>query len=396
MINIVSMEKRTRLYLKDSKGNTRFWEIFLLEGKGGKCWEIHHRYGVIGGKVTEPIPREVCGTDGYKKAFTKMNAEIKKKRLLGFQESVKKSVVRGSVFGPMGAHKLDDFAHKLRFPVMVQRKYDGYRCMARIAADGEVTLLSKNMKPFAHLNHIRDQLKEILRGGESQEIYLDGELYSHGLKLNEIARLIMKRRELTPEEEEASHAISFHVFDMIDPQYPGVTFSDRFGRLKEIFRGWAKTFNTKHSTVQVVPGEMAKDLDEVYRLNDQYLMEGYEGVIVRNMDGLYQYKKKSYDVLRTKEFKHGEFEIVGGKIGMGSYRSTVIWELKCKRSELGGGSHKSFYAIQMGSAEERAQICGEFKKSPGKFVGKMVRVKYLMIDDYGCVLRNPIVEGFAG
>jgi DNA ligase 1 len=383
-----------KLYLKDSKGNTRFWEIFLREGP--KCWEIHHRYGLIGGKVTEPIPREVCGSDGRKKAITKMNAEIKKKRLLGFQESAKKSVVRGSVFGPMGAHKLDDFAHKLRFPVMVQRKYDGYRCMAKIGADGDITLLSKNMKPFAHLNHIRDRLKEILWGQEilrGQEIYLDGELYSHGLKLNEIARLIMKRRELTPEEEAESHAISFHIFDMIDPQHPDLPFSERFRRLKKILRGPSKIRQTLLiPSVQIVSGEMAKDLDEVYRLNDQYLMEGYEGVIVRNMDGLYQYKKKSYDVLRTKKFKHGEFEIVGGKIGTGSYRSTVIWELKCRGE--GAGSHKSFHAIQMGSAGEREGICAEFKKNPGKFVGKMVRVKYLMIDDYGCVLRNPIVEGF--
>lgn len=385
------MENQLKLYLKDSKGNTRFWEIYL-EKAGGKCWKIHHKYGIIGGKVTEPIPREVCGADGadaYKKALTKMNAEIKKKRLLGFQESMKKSVVRGSVFGPMGAHKLDDFPHKLHFPVMVQRKYDGYRCMARIGSNGDITLLSKSMKPFAHLQHIRDQLKEILRGrggGGGGEIYLDGELYSHGLKLNEIARLIMKRRELTPDEEAASRAISFHVFDLVDPQQPDLTFSERFARLKEFLR--AKTLNTKRSTIQLVEGKMAKNIDEVYRLNDQYLMEGYEGVIVRNMDGLYQYKKKSYDVLRTKEFKHGEFEIVGGKIGTGSYSSTVIWELRCQKSR----SRKSFYAIQMGSAEERARVCEEFKKNPGRFMGKMARVKYLMIDDYGCVLRNPIVE----
>ena len=393
MINIVSMENQTKLYLKDSKGNTRFWEIYL-EKAGIKCWKIHHKYGIIGGKVTEPIPREVCGPDGtdgsdaYKKALTKMNAEIRKKRLLGFQESVKKSVVRGSVFGPMGAHKLDDFPHKLRFPVMVQRKYDGYRCMARIGSDGQVTLLSKSMKPFAHLHHIHDQLKGILRGKGMGEIYLDGELYSHGLKLNEIARLIMKRRVLTADEEAASRAISFYVFDLVDPQHPDMTFSERFGRLKEILRGKANTLNLKRSGIQLVEGKIAQNLDEVYRLNDQYLMEGYEGVIVRNMDGIYQYKKKSYDVLRTKEFKHGEFEIVGGKIGTGSYSSTVIWELRCQNSS----SRKSFYAIQMGSAEERARVCAEFKKNPGRFVGKMARVKYLMIDDYGCVLRNPIVE----
>ncbi len=381
---------KTSLYLKDSKGNIRFWEISI--GKASSdCVKIHHRYGVLGGKITEPIPREVCGENAEKKALTKMNAEIKKKRLLGFQEKIEKSVVRGSVFGPMGAHKLDDFAHKLRFPVMVQRKYDGYRCMARIggggkgANGGKVDLLSKSMKPFAHLQHIRDRLEEIA-GKLNGEIYLDGELYSHGLKLNEIAKLIMKRRELTPDEVAASRAISFHVFDLVDPSSPDAPFSERHHRLKEILRGGGGK-----GPVMMVEGTMAKSLDEVHRLNDKYLMEGYEGVIVRNMDGLYQYKKKSYDVLRTKEFKHGLFEILGGKIGTGSYSSTVIWELRCS----GSNSRKSFYAIQMGSAVERAKVCGEFKKSPGKFVGRRVRVKYLMIDDYGCVLRNPIVEGFA-
>jgi DNA ligase-1 len=315
-----------------------------------------------------------------------MSAEIKKKRLLGFQETVQKSVVRGSVFGPMGAHKLDDFEHKLIYPVMVQRKLDGFRCIAHFDERGSVTLYSKSMKPFTHLDHIKRDLKE--RFG-LKNTYFDGELYSHGLKLNEISKLVMKRRELEEAEREESKKINYMLFDLILENVP---FQERYAQLESYFRKSRSKSKDKDMalSIQLVTCTSAKNKSEVYKLNDAYLLEGYEGVIVRNKSGLYLFKKKSYDVLRTKEFKHGIFTILGGKEGSGTYSGTLIWELKCNKSS----SKKSFNAIQMGSLQERKSIFDQYQKDPQSFIGKQVKVKYLMIDDYGCVLRNPIVEEF--
>jgi ATP-dependent DNA ligase len=216
-----------------------------------------------------------------------------------------------------------------------------------------------------------------------KNVYLDGELYSHGLKLNVISSLVMKKRELTSKELEDSKKIVYMVFDTL-VEYS--TFEQRFQLLKSYF----KNKSSKANYIKIVDCLIAKNKEEVYKLNDKYLMDGYEGIIVRNKSGLYVYKKKSYDVLRTKEFKHGLFTIVGGKIGTGSYTNTIIWELKCNKSN----SKKNFNAIQSGTEYERKKIYNAFQKNPYDFIGKKVKVKYLDIDDYGCIIRNPIVQEF--
>ncbi len=361
--------KKIKLYLE-----RRFWEISLVQEKNTELF-LHRSYGIIGKKVTTSPPRRV---ESERKCLTKMNAEIKKKKLLGFTEKLKDRVSRGSVFGPMGAHKLDDFEHKLIYPVMVQRKLDGFRCIARFDEDGKVTLYSKSMKPYAHLDHIKSELEKRFA---LRNVSLDGELYSHGLPLNEISKLVMKRRPLSDVEQEDAKKIVYMVFDTI---LENVVFEERYRTLLKLFHKRSGFY------IQLVTCEVAKSKEEVYHLNQKYLIEGYEGVIVRNKNGLYLYKRRSYDVLRTKEFKHGTFTILGGKEGEGSYRKTLIWELKCAHSN----SHKSFYAIQMGSLGERRKIFEKFQKNQNDFIGKKVKVKYLTMDDYGCILRNPIVESF--
>ncbi len=371
--------KEITLYLKNEKNQTRFWTIYLTKDKDKNKEEpiyyIYTSYGLLDGKITNPAPRKM---DSEKKAITKVNALIKKKKLLGFQEEIKKVVTRGSVLGPMGAHKLDDFEHKLIYPVMVQPKLDGFRCIAYFDEHGKVTLYSKSMKPFVHLYHIKEELEHTFK---LKNVYLDGELYSHGLKLNIISSLVMKKRELSAEELEDSKKIVYMVFDTLVEH---TTFESRFQLLKSYF----KKIASKVNYIQLVDCVIAKNKEEVYKLNDTYLMNGYEGIIVRNKSGLYVYKKKSYDVLRTKEFKHGIFTIINGKTGTGSYSNTIIWELKCNKSN----SKKSFHAIQSGTELERKKIYDAFQKNRNDFIGKKVKVKYLDIDDYGCIIRNPIVE----
>ncbi len=367
--------KEVTYYLKNDKNQTRFWTIYLTKDIKENIYYIHTSYGLLDGKVTNPLPRKM---DSEKKAITKMNDLIKKKKLLGFQEEIQKVVTRGSILGPMGAHKLDDFEHKLVYPVMVQPKLDGFRCIAHFDESGKVTLYSKSMKPFVHLYHIKKELEDTFK---LKNVYLDGELYSHGLKLNMISSLVMKKRELSSEELEDSKKIVYMVFDTLIEH---TNFETRFKLLKSYF----KSISSKINYIQLVDCVIAKNKSEVYKLNDKYLMEGYEGIIVRNKNGLYLYKKKSYDVLRTKEFKHGIFTIIDGKTGTGSYSNTIIWELLCNKSN----SKKSFYAIQSGTELERKKIYSAFQKNRNDFIGKKVKVKYLDIDDYGCIIRNPIVE----
>ena len=63
---------------------------------------------------------------------------------------------------PKGAHKLDDFFLKLIYPVCVQRKLDGYRCLAHFNKSiHKFDLFTRTMKSYSHLPHIREELLKI-------------------------------------------------------------------------------------------------------------------------------------------------------------------------------------------------------------------------------------------
>ena len=107
-----------------------------------------------------------------------------------------------------------------------------------------------------------------------------------------------------------------------------------------------------------------------------------KGIIIRNYDGVYKLNGKSYDVLRSKEFKTEYFKIVDAKKGLGSQENSVIWILQCMIN-----TKKTFNAIPYGSIKEREFWLKNYKK----YLNKMVKVKYITKDNNGCVVRNPIV-----
>ena len=353
-----------KLFSLNEDGKERFWHIWIQEkGKGNgefSRFVIHRQYGIIGGKITEPEPKIM---NDLKKTITAVNALWRKKKELGFYEYGQQNPLKkNEVIRPMGAHKLDDHYHKIIYPACVQKKLDGFRCLAN-----NTTLYSKSMKPFIYLIHIK---KELALLKLNTNIYLDGELYEYGLGLHEISSLV----------HHEGLEISYYIFDMFDLKKMKLPFYMRYAYLESLFR------NQKFKYLKLVHCVSVNNYNKVLDLNNKYLLEGYEGVIVRNRNGLYKLNSKSYDVLRTKEFKKGKFMIIGAKEGSGTQSGAIIWQLKCQKS-----GH-SFFAIPVGSVNERIKIYKEYILKPSLYIGKYARVKYLELTNDGCVSRNPIVE----
>ncbi len=366
------------LYLNRDNGRKRFWKIQLEENKKDGEFLIKREYGLENGKktITNPIKMK-----DKKKALTKVSLLFRKKKEEGFYESKNKTrnlITKSSVIRPMGAHKLNDFEHKLFYPVLVQRKLDGYRCLSTYDKKNKmVKLYSRKMKEYHHLNHIRDELKRI-KLFIKEDVYFDGELYDHELGLHEIGSIVRKQH-ITNENRQKMKKIKYYLFDLFMPdKINEQTFEERYRILELIFK------NHKFEYLELVRCVECDDLSCVEKENEKYLMEGYEGVIVRNKNGLYKWNKKSYNVLRTKEFKRGEFLIIGAKQGEGQQEGAIIWHCEC-----GNGS---FWAIPEGTIEERRKMFDNYFKNPKGYIGKIAIVKYLEKDKSGCVTRNPIVE----
>jgi ATP-dependent DNA ligase len=341
------------------------WHIWIDKKKDGIY--IIREYGQLNGKITK-ISKKMSISE--KRVMTEVSFLFKKKKESGFTDKLN-NVNKSVIIKPMGAHKLEDHKHKIIYPALVQRKLDGFRCLANKAE-----LYSKNMKPFHFLHHIRSEIKKL---NLPDSIYLDGELYSYGRPLREISSSVMKKYASAEEEEQMKH-IEYHIFDIIDLNHMDFTFFERYKNLEKLLK------NKGLHYLKLVICHEVKTYEDVIKLNEIYLYEGYEGIIVRNKNGIYKLNSKSYDVLRTKEFKKNYFMIVGAKEGTGTQKGAIIWKLKCLHGD------KTFWAIPIGTIPERIKLYNDFKRKKKIYIGKMAYIKYLEIDKDGCVTRNPIVE----
>jgi ATP-dependent DNA ligase len=64
---------------------------------------------------------------------------------------------------------------------------------------------------------------------------------------------------------------------------------------------------------------------EVDTWNAYYVNLGYEGVMVRNMDAVYEYGHRSGNLIKNKSFEDKEFVVTGFGSGEGSYSDCVKW-----------------------------------------------------------------------
>ena len=106
--------------------------------------------------------------------------------------------------------------------------------------------------------------------------------------------------------------------------------------------------------------------------------EGYEGIMLRNIEGLYRCNFRSHDLQKYKEFMESEYEIVGAKEGDGRDKGTVIWV--CKNEE-----GKEFSVRPRGTIEMRK----EWFENSQEYIGGMLTVIYQELSEMG-IPRFPV------
>ena len=364
--------------LYSSKNNIkRFWHIQIFEKSN--YYFISTSYGLVNGKITKSIPKKINNSSQKNKlsiAITQANYLWKKKKESGFFQNNNLNKVNLNKFiKPMKAHKLNNHSNKIIYPCLVQHKLDGFRCLAN-KNNNNIYLYSKNMKEFSFLNHIKNEINII--NNLNKSIYLDGELYNKNLSLSEISSIVMLKK-LNKLNINKMNKIFFYIFDMFDLQKMDLTFIQRFNILKKLFK------NHKFKYLKLVSTVNANNINDVNKLNDKYISQGYEGIIVRNKNGLYKLNSKSYDVLRTKEFKKDTFKIIGAKSGTGSQENAIIWICKCNKS------NNTFSVIPLGSISQRINTYKDYLNNKNKYLNKNAVIKYLDLDKNKCIIRNPIL-----
>lgn len=334
------------LYKKTNTGAIQYWTISVEEKSFGKG-EIKTEYGQVGTdspQVTVDVisegknPGKKNATTAIQQAEKEAQAKWEKQKKKGYVDSLAGAqndeldeLIEGGeepmlaeaymdiIYDQRPGHENDPptyvktkEAKKIKFPVFVQPKLDGIRCIA-IIKGGEVTLWSRTRKPINSVPHIVQELEAAF---ENMDIILDGELYNHDMK-SDFEKIVSLVRQKEPGE--GHEVVQYHVYDIIN----GESFKHRFAQLHRIFRMY------EFYGIKAVGTDVAKTEEEVLTKFEKHVKTGYEGAMLRNVDSEYA-QRRSMDLQKMKPFIDDDFPIVGVQEGRGKMAGLAIFTCQAK------------------------------------------------------------------
>lgn len=310
------------LYGLSSKGDTKIWKVTVVAYEDGTAAVIQE-YGRFQGKLQTNTKTVRTGknlgkqneTSPFDQAISEAESKYRKKLDEGY--SLDKDDLKVPLL-PMLAKSFKDHKDKVKWPAACQRKYDGTRDLCEKINEDTVTHMSRRGKPYNTMDHLQEDLLSIMQVGD----VIDGEIYCHDLTFQETVSAVKRLKE-------NSLKLEYHVYDLADPN---MDFKDRYKKLQDMF---AKL--PEGSQVKLVETIQVNSEEEVYKLHDKWVGEGFEGAIVRGQTGGYSFKHRSSNLLKYKEFIDREFLVVGGYTGKGtSFEGSVTFECLADNGEIFG------------------------------------------------------------
>ena len=302
----MQLNRLVPLYKLAKSGKLLYWEIYT---RGN---EIHSKTGFLGGKIQEHFDVVLEGKNlgkanattpeeqAYKEASSKWQKQIDTGYNLDIEAAKLGKSANLKAWKAMKAQTYDKHWKKIIFPAFAQPKLDGLRGIR------DNWFYSYGQKPFPLFKHLEDDMK----AHNIAHLPLDGELYNHVFKkdFNKIVSLVKRGKDV------ASHPdilkLQYHVYDLRVRGPYGL----RWSKLN-------KHRDTEY--IKFVPSYIVRDDEELRDLYEQFLGDGYEGLMVRNYHGPYEEDTRSYHLQKHKEFVESEFPIIGIEEGRGKLRGHV-------------------------------------------------------------------------
>lgn len=330
----------------------------LDKGEGIKqwsCWTegdtIFVEHGKEGGKMQ--VKKTVCApknvgrsneTTAEQQASSEAQSKVNKQHDKGYR--LNKDDLGEIPILPMLAADYLKQGHRIQFPCFASAKMDGVRCLA-IKQDDKVTLLSRGGKEYS-VPHIQMELYELMKEGE----IFDGELYIHGEYLQDITSAVKKANENTCR-------LKFVIFDMFLRWAPKMNFDNRLAALWEL-QGEIELLGL--GSISVIHYIKIDSAEVMKVVHDEMVQAGYEGIMLRNLSGIYEPGKRSADLQKYKEFLDSEFLITDVREDKSG---NAVWTVQ---NTFG----KNTFEVVGGTFEERKAALQQKEL----YIGKIATVKY--------------------
>lgn len=252
---------------------------------------------------------------------------------------------------------------RIIFPAIAQTKMDGMRAMI-ISDKNTVTAYSRNGNKLIKLG---DHFKSII---QHDNIVYDGELTvrTNGKILDRQAGNGICHKAVESVSTISSDEVSkIHItlWDAI----PLKNFWE--GSYKVPYTERLKLLNDMKSTKlhSIVDTHYVKDMEETNTLYLEKLSQGEEGLVLKNMDHIWE-NKRSTKIVKMKPQEDIDLKVIDWVEGTGKYKG-MLGALVCENGA--GDIHVSVGAGL--SDSNRTEL------TPDKIIGKIITVRYAMISN---------------
>ena len=149
--------------------------------------------------------------------------------------------------------------------------------------------------------------------------------------------------------------------------------------IKVIISELFKKHNFKH--LVLVQTEECDKEETMMKKHAEYVAQGYEGIMLRNKDGLYK-GTRTNDLQKYKQFMDDEYKVVGFEEGSGLEKGAVIWVCVTPNKT-------EFRVRPRGTRESRQELFA----NGADYIGKMLTVRFQELTDDG-IPRFPVGIAF--
>lgn len=301
-----------------------------------------------------------------------------------------------SVQKPMLAVQCGDDLDALQYPLLASPKIDGIRA---IAQGGH--LVSRKLKDIPNI-HVQALLQPYCHLG------LDGELVTYNEATGEMDPFGEVSSKIMSRSAPITGGVQLLVFDTVDTGTQGWPFADRLATAAVRIAPSRNDNNGGLPPLQLVEHTRINNSEELLRFEDAVLNAGFEGVMLRKVDGPYKQGRSTLRegyLLKLKRFSDDEAVIVGfieqqrnlnpqvingngrlerghsqaGKVGKNTLGTLVVHHKKFGEFEIGSGLSDGLRDL--------------IWKDPDSYRGLTVKFKY-QAHGMKDKPRHPVLLGF--
>lgn len=396
------------LVSKDSKGKIRVVEISYEGNEATRIYTIYRYTGQFEGKMTKQpeiiVDRGKATRNIHEQVELQFNALVKGYKDKGYIELENEidnysSEELYKLFGdapagtngvvkPMLAKQADKVTKTNIFDKkwIASRKIDGLRCIIYLGDDGKLHTSSRgatnyDSAMFEILTH--PALIKLFKNNEG--LMLDGECYHHGYTLQQI-NSIARTQKVAKDLE----ILQFYWYDIVDLNNP---FKTRLAKMKSLASelkeygseiSWEpdRVFKENELRIQFVPQVEVSGWDNMMKLHNEYVSEGWEGLVIRDPERPYKPNGRTNDMIKIKVYKDDCFKVVGKEAGLrGSEDMVFIMQMPDGRT---------FKAKPFGDREQKQEYWINFEE---KYNGHIGECKFFYYSDDGIPLQ-PAFKAF--